>query len=240
MDSGSLTSGSYHASCASDAQESTFLKRARLLRWVQIGLAILVFAAAVSAVGCEAVPLQHYRRTSAFEHVELYLWPLNLDVRPTVAILACGCVIAFLALAHLIIALLPSPHSRIRRSNFAATATAAAGLIAALVGVLFAIYQPGSHKPSGFSGDETLHSWTCKWKSVRGESSAVSAPAHFARDCAVTEAGFALLCALIGLEVILGAVAGAGIWLERGVSRQREDERLQLEKIETTAKHPGR
>lgn len=108
------------------------------------------------------------------------------------------------------------------------------------MGVIFAIYRPGSHKPSGFSNDETLHSWTCKWESVRGESSAVSAPAHFARDCAATEAGFALLCALIGLEVILGAVAGAGIWLERGVSRQREDERLQLEKIETTAKHPGR
>ncbi|KAL5365514.1 hypothetical protein BJX96DRAFT_169162 [Aspergillus floccosus] len=240
MGTGSFTSGSYHASCASDAQESTFLKKARLLRWVQIALAILVFAAAISATSCEAVPLQHYRSTSAFEQLGLYLWPLNLDLRPTVAILACGCVIAFLALVHLIIALLPSPHSRIRRSNFTATATAAAGLITALVGVLVAIYRPGSHTPSGFSNDETLHSWTCKWKAVRGESSAISAPAHFARDCAITEAGFALMCALIGLEVLLGAVAGVGIWLERAVSRQREDERLQLEKIETVAKHPGR
>ncbi|KAL4893659.1 hypothetical protein BDV59DRAFT_176897 [Aspergillus ambiguus] len=244
MDTGSLTSGSYHASCASDVQESTFLKRARLLRWVQIGLAIVVFAISVSATGCESVLLQHYRRTSAFEYLGLYLWPLNLDLRPNIALLACGCVSALLTLIHLVIALIPSPHSRIRRSNFAATATATAGFIATLVGALFAIYRPGSNPPSGFSTDETLHSWTCKWRSIRAESNSdntlPSAPAHFARDCAVAEAGFALVCALIGLYSILGVAAGVGIWLGRGVSRQREEEQLQLDKIQIMAKHPGR
>lgn len=108
MDASSFTSGSYHVSCASDEQESTFLKRARLLRWAQIALGIINFALAVSAIGCEAVPLHHYRRTSAFEHISLYLWPMNLDIRPTIALLACGSVIALLALFHVIVALLPS------------------------------------------------------------------------------------------------------------------------------------
>lgn len=169
---------------------------------------------------------------------------MNLDVRPNIALLACGCVIALLTLVHIVISLIPSPHSQIKRSNYTATSTAVAGFIAALVGVLFAIYRPRSTYPTGFTTNETLHSWTCKWKFSTGSTSSsgdtwVAAPVYFARDCAVTEAGFALMCALLGLEIIMGFVAGAGLWLERGVSRQRVEERVQLEKIATMAKHSG-
>ncbi|KAF9885532.1 hypothetical protein FE257_012860 [Aspergillus nanangensis] len=247
MDSGSLNSGSYHASasCASDDQESSFLTKARLLRWAQLGIAILVFTMSVSAIACEAVPLHHYRQTTAFEQAWLYLWPLNLDVRPTVALLACGCIITLQALLFIISALLPSPRSHIKRSNIMATATATCGFITALIGVCFAIYRPGSTSPSGFSGNETLHSWTCKWKNTRGldsrssDGALTSPPVHFARDCTATEAGFALMCVLIGLEVVMGVTAGVGVYLERSVLRQRGQERLQLEKIEITTKYPG-
>lgn len=108
MDTGSTTSVSYHVSCASDADESKYLQRVQYLRWVRLALGIIIFGVAVSIIGCEAVPFQHYRATSAYGKVGLYLWPLNFDIRPTVALLSCGYIIAFLNLTYTIITLLPS------------------------------------------------------------------------------------------------------------------------------------
>ncbi|KAL4994578.1 hypothetical protein BDV10DRAFT_176686 [Aspergillus recurvatus] len=235
--------GSYHASCASNEEESSFLKRIRLLHWVRLGLSSLALAISIAIIACEAVPYRHYRKTSSFENIGLYLWPLNLDIRPTIAILACGCVVAFLGLLFIVVALLPSPHSHIRRANLAAVATSTAGLIATLVSLVFAIYLPGSSYNKNFSGVETLHSWTCKWKASHDlplgfsdeSSETVSpAPVHFARDCAATYAAFVLLGILIGVEVIMGVSAAVGTWLELSVARRRGQEQYQLEKVETS------
>ena len=107
MDSEPLTSGSYHAHCATDNEELTYLKRIHILRWVRFGLAFIILGAAVAIIGCEAGPLRHYHRTSEYEKVWLYLWPLNFDIRPTIAPLSCGCVIACLNLVYVVVALLP-------------------------------------------------------------------------------------------------------------------------------------
>jgi len=108
MASAPSLAGSYHASCASNEEESSFLKRIRLLHWVRLGLSFLALGISISIIACEAVPYRHYRHTSSFESVGLYLWPLNFDLRPTIAILACGCVTAFLSLVFIVVALLPS------------------------------------------------------------------------------------------------------------------------------------
>ncbi|KAL4909941.1 hypothetical protein BDW74DRAFT_144082 [Aspergillus multicolor] len=235
--------GSYHASCASNEEESSFLKRIRLLHWIRLGLSSLALGLSIAIIACETVPYRHYRNTSSLENIGLYLWPLNLDVRPTIAILACGCVVAFLSLVFIVVALLPSPHSHIRRANLAAVATSTAGFVAALVSLVFAIYLPGSSYPANFSSVETLHSWTCKWKAAHDlplgfsdpASETVSpAPVHFARDCTATHAGFILLGILIGVEVIMGIAAGVGTWLELSVAKQRGQEQYQLEKVETS------
>ncbi|KAL2824957.1 hypothetical protein BDW59DRAFT_81424 [Aspergillus cavernicola] len=245
MASTASLAGSYHASCASDQEESNFLKRIRFLHWVRLGLAFLALGISVSIIACEGVPYRHYQNTSSYENVGLYLWPLNLDLRPTIAILACGCVIAFLSVFFIVVALLPSPHSHIRRVNMAAVATSASGFIAALVGLVFAIYLPGSSYPDNFGDVETLHSWTCKWKvshslpmGFSGDNETASpAPASFARDCSATYAGFILLGFLIGLEIIMGIAAALGTWLELSVARQRGQDQYHLEKVETTFKH---
>ncbi|KAL5342439.1 hypothetical protein BJX70DRAFT_321846 [Aspergillus crustosus] len=246
MASAASLAGSYHASCASDHEESSFLKRTRFLHWIRLGLSSLAFGISISIMACEAVPYRHYRDTSSFENVGLYLWPLNFDLRPTIAILACGSVIAVLSLIFIVVALLPSPHSHIRRVNMAAVATSAAGFITSLVGLVFAIYLPGSSYPDNFTSAETLHSWTCKWKAMHDlpmgfsnvSSESISpVPADFARDCAATYAAFILLGFLIGLEVLMGVAAGAGTWLELSVAKQRGQDQYHLEKVETTFKH---
>lgn len=102
----------------------------------------------------------------------------------------------------------------------------------ALVGILFVIYLPSSDYPAGFSRNETLHSWTCKWQTG---TSGTKAPRHFDRDCVNTRAGFVLLCVLVGMETLLGLVAAVGIWFQRDVARRRA-EQSQLEKLEIATK----
>ncbi|KAL4977024.1 hypothetical protein BDW66DRAFT_133759 [Aspergillus desertorum] len=235
--------GSYHASCASNEEESSFLKRIRLLHWARLGLSSLALAISIAIIACDAVPYRHYRKTSSFEHIGLYLWPLNLDIRPTIAILACGCVVTSLNLIFIVVALLPSPHSHIRRANLAAVATSTSSFIATVVSLVFVIYLPGSSYPNNFSDVETLYSWTCKWKASHNlplgfsddsSETVTPAPVHFGRDCAATRAAFVLLGILIGVEVIMGAAAGVGTWLELSVARRRGQEQYQLEKVETS------
>ncbi|CAK37243.1 hypothetical protein CBS63078_4724 [Aspergillus niger] len=226
-------------STASIEEESKFLTRTQHLRHTRLALAILTFLTSIPTIACEAVALHHYRQTSPYARVWLNLWPLNLDLRPTIALLACGCVIAFQNLLYIVTAVVPSPRPHIRLLNLLAAATALSGFIAALVGLVFVIYQPGAKHPSGFSEMETLHSWTCKWGVVRDDYTSsgdgtvsasasynatggdVTVPVHFKRDCEVTRAGFALLCVLLGLEVVMGGVVAVGVWVKRKVGGVR-------------------
>lgn len=84
------------------------MKRIRILCSLRLGLALITLATALAVIGCEIEPWRHYERTSKYERIWLYLWPLNLDLRPPIALLSCGCVIAFLNLGYVIVALLPS------------------------------------------------------------------------------------------------------------------------------------
>jgi hypothetical protein len=114
-----------------------------------------------------------------------------------------------------------------------ALASALVGFVTVLVGILFAIYLPSSNYPAGFSTNETLHSWTCKWKTGTNDS---RSPSLFHRDCINTGAGFILLCVVGGMEILMGIIAAVGIWFQRDVTRRREQQ-FQLEKLEVATKH---
>lgn len=70
---------------------------------------------------------------------------------------------------------------------------------------------------------ETIRTWTCKWSHADGREQKESAQTltKFHSLCAETRASYALMLALIGLEVLFGAVAGISWWLERGIERKR-------------------
>lgn len=84
------------------------MKRIRTLCCLRLSIALISLAIALAVIGCEAEPLRHYKRTSEYARIWLYLWPLNLDLRPTIALLSCGCVVALLDLGYAIVALMPS------------------------------------------------------------------------------------------------------------------------------------
>lgn len=93
-------------------EESAFLKRNRMIHLARLGLSILMTVGAVAIIACEAVPLSHYKDTSKWASDDLPLWPLNFDLRPTIAALSCGCVITALNFVYVIAALLPSVRIR--------------------------------------------------------------------------------------------------------------------------------
>ncbi|KAJ5312008.1 hypothetical protein PENANT_c022G04479 [Penicillium antarcticum] len=232
MNSTSSLAGSGRA-YSSDMEESTFLKRNRVIHFVRLGLSFLTFGVAIAVVACEAPPLRHYNRTSQWASAGLALWPLNFDIRPSIAALVCGSIVTVLNLVYITAALLPSPYSRIKPLNIYASTSALAGFVTALVGILFIKYLPSSNYPAGFSKNETLHSWTCKWKTG---TSTTNTPTHFDRDCINTHAAFVLLCVLVGMEVLMGVVAALGTWFQRDVSRRRAAQ-FQLEKMEVATKN---
>ncbi|CAG8426331.1 unnamed protein product [Penicillium salamii] len=232
MASNSSVAGSGRA-YSSDMEEATFLKRNRAIHFSRLALSFLNFAIAIAVVACEAPPLRHYKDTSQWAPAGLALWPLNFDLRPTIAAIACGSIITVLNMVYIAAALMPSPHPRIKQLNIYASASALAGFVTALVAVLFMIYRPSSNHPAGFNTNETLHSWTCKWKAG---TNGTAIPRHFDRDCMNTRAGFVLICILIGMEMLMGIFAAAGTWFQRDVSRRREQQ-FQLEKLEIASKH---
>lgn len=107
MTSDSSLTGSGDA-YSSDMEESTFLKRNRIIHFTRLGLSFLIFGIAIAVVACEAPPLRHYKNTSQWASAGLALWPLNFDLRPTTAAISCGCIITVLNLVYIAVALLPS------------------------------------------------------------------------------------------------------------------------------------
>ncbi|KAL1978584.1 hypothetical protein VTN31DRAFT_1443 [Thermomyces dupontii] len=224
----SSSGGSSQPSYASDKEETTYLSRVNLLHRVRLGLAVLILAVAATIIGVQADPLQYYEETVSFEHIWLPLWPLNLDMRQTKALLSCGAVITFLTMIYIALALVPMPYSRIRVLNMATSIMSIAGIITAIVGVSFAVYLPMASYPEDFTSSETIHSWTCKWKSLNGVivtdadgRRMLTAPEGFSQLCVESRVGFVFLGLLIGLEVIMGMTAVVGYCLERTVSKQR-------------------
>ncbi|KAJ5332952.1 hypothetical protein MYU51_005387 [Penicillium brevicompactum] len=221
---------------SSDMEESTFLKRNRVIHVLRLALSFVILAIAVAVVACEAPPLRRYKSTSQWAPAGLALWPLNFDLRPTVAAITCGCIVAVLNMVYIVTALMPSPYSRIKPLNIYASASALAGFVTSLVSLLFIIYRPASSHPAGFSKNETLQSWTCKWKAG---ADGTTIPHGFDRDCMNTRAGFVLICVLIGMETFIGVLAAIGTWFQRDVARRREQQ-FQLEKHEIASKHADR
>ncbi|KLJ11815.1 hypothetical protein EMPG_13033 [Blastomyces silverae] len=209
---------------ASDEDESSYLRRAKIFHWARISISGLIFVLAVAVIGCEVRSLRFYQQTNPFKNWGLVLWPEKLDLRPTTALIACGSIIAFLTLAFLIFSFLPSPHARIVLLNSFITIVALSGLVAAITAVAFTTVVTDPRVNNGDSVGETIRTWTCKWGYADGldeDGKPVDATDGFGRLCRETHASFALMCVLIVLEAVLGVAALLGWWMEFGMERKR-------------------
>jgi len=103
-----LTSSLHSRHSASSAQESAYLGQAWWLRWIRLVLAVLVVGTGSAALGCTAHTLHQYNATHLGSDWFLPLWPRNIDVKPTIAILVPAVIMTATSLTYLLFAILPS------------------------------------------------------------------------------------------------------------------------------------
>ncbi|KAK2751070.1 hypothetical protein FQN57_000145 [Myotisia sp. PD_48] len=228
MSSASSLSGSHAPSSASDHDESTYLSRGRTLHWTRIALSTVIFVMGVAVVGAESHPLYSYHQTVEYEKWWLSLWPAQLDVSPSVTLITCGTIIFVQNGAYAIVALFPSPRSRILLLNSFMSVKAVTGVVAAVAAVLISVVANNPHYADGGARlGETIYSWTCTWgyaggvDDITGEK--IQAVAGFARICQESRASFTMMCILVALEFASCVLAGAGWWLEIDMNKKRKD-----------------
>ncbi|PMD36772.1 hypothetical protein L207DRAFT_556251 [Hyaloscypha variabilis F] len=174
-------------------------KMARVVESAGTGLTILALLAAITIVVTAADALAVYNTTSLpSDHAYLLpLWPADFNMRPSVALVACGSIIIVASAASLI----HSKVSAIRNAPFIHSSIGFVGpaisLIAGLVATSF------FYGVNASSSTYTLHSWSCQWSPV-----SMDVKPHWDVLCRETSAAIYLMVMMIPLEIlVLGSVA---------------------------------
>jgi hypothetical protein len=107
-DSPPLTSDLFSRHSASSRSEEAWLVHSRRLRWARLALSFLIMACAVGALGCSGAAYHAYRSTLLGPEWHLRLWPVDLDLRPTLVVLGSAAVVTVASGLYLGLALWPS------------------------------------------------------------------------------------------------------------------------------------
>ena len=103
-----MTSSLYSRNSATSAEESTYLTRAKLLRWSRLLLAVLIIAVGVTVTACTGHVIQRYNSTHLGPDFHLPLWPLNVDLRPALAVLISAAIVTAGTLGYVAFSFIPT------------------------------------------------------------------------------------------------------------------------------------
>ncbi|KAF3481088.1 Swr1p complex component Swc5 [Arthroderma uncinatum] len=225
MSPASSITGSNAPSAASDHDESKYLSRGRMIHWTRIALSSLSFVLAVVVVSCEGHALNYYKTTARYDKWYLSLWPKQLDLSPSIAIIVCGTILLVFNMAYTTVALLPSPRSRVLLLNYFISFIAFSGFIATVAAVSTSViaYNP-RYSAGGAQLGQTLNSWTCTWgfaDGVDADGAKIAPVVNFGRLCRETRASFAIMCVLIVIQFLSCLSVGCGWWLEVEMNKKR-------------------
>jgi len=113
-----------------DAGYQKSVKVARTVESIRLGLTALALAAGITIVGVASDTLSVYNTTHLGHDFLLDLWPAEFDLRPTIALVACGAVVLLVSAVSLLFSKLPPVSPRLyhlphcgadKTSRFAAT-----------------------------------------------------------------------------------------------------------------------
>lgn len=85
-------------------------KYQKISRWVhlmRVAIAAITLIASIAVVACVGASLRAYSNSRLEPEWILPLWPLDVDLRPSHAILGCGITVALLSLGYLAVAFVP-------------------------------------------------------------------------------------------------------------------------------------
>lgn len=90
-----------------DLLAARYQKLSRWVHLVRVATAAFTFIASIAIIACVGASLRAYSNSRLEPEWILPLWPLNVDLRPSHAILGCGISVALLSLAYLAVAFVP-------------------------------------------------------------------------------------------------------------------------------------
>lgn len=90
-----------------DLLAAKYQKFSRWVHLIRVAIAVITFIASVAVIACVGASLRAYSNSRLDPEWILPLWPLNVDLRPSHAILGCGIAVALLSLAYLAVAAVP-------------------------------------------------------------------------------------------------------------------------------------
>ena len=90
-----------------DLLAARYQKFSRWVHMMRVAIAVMTFIASIAMIACVGASLRAYSNSRLEPEWILPLWPLNVDLRPSHAILGCGIAIALLSLAYLAVAFVP-------------------------------------------------------------------------------------------------------------------------------------
>jgi hypothetical protein len=97
---------------ASSAHEEAWLKHAFRLRLARLLLSGLTLAISAAALGCSSATIRAYYANKLPSNGDgawvLHLWPVDLDLKPTVGTMVPAAVIALASLTYIAVSLIPS------------------------------------------------------------------------------------------------------------------------------------
>lgn len=85
-------------------------KYQKVSRWVhlmRVAIAAITLIASIAVIACVGASLRAYSNSRLEPEWILPLWPLDVDLRPSHAVLGCGITVALLSLGYLAVAFVP-------------------------------------------------------------------------------------------------------------------------------------
>lgn len=91
-----------------DMLAARYRRFGRHVHYIRAALALITFIGAITALACAADVLRLYSQTHLDPFYQLSVWPSNLDLRPTHAVLACGIIVTVFSLIYFVACIIPT------------------------------------------------------------------------------------------------------------------------------------
>ncbi|KAH8668323.1 hypothetical protein BX600DRAFT_510428 [Xylariales sp. PMI_506] len=187
-----------------DIRYESRLKTARLLDNIRLGLTTLTLLSALTILGTAGDALAVYNTTSIPSTFQLPLWPTEFDIRPTVALVVGGSIVALTSIISLAFSRVPLLRSYARVHTSLTITAPLTGFAAAMIAMIF------FYAINASTTVDTLQSWSCQWSGV-----GMTMKPYFGTLCRESKTALYLAIILVPVEAVTLSVASYQLILER-------------------------
>ncbi|RYP41228.1 hypothetical protein DL769_011602 [Monosporascus sp. CRB-8-3] len=187
-----------------DIQYQSRLKTIRLADSMRIGLTGLALLSGLAILGTSADALAVYNATHLPSEYHLPLWPVDFDLRPTIALVTGSAIVVVVSAVSLVFSKAQALRSRSTIHMLLMFAAPSVGFAATMIAMIFFYAVNASTKV------DTLQSWSCQWGYAH-----LTVKPHFGMLCRESKTALYLSVILVPVELIILMLAGCQFVLLR-------------------------